>query len=110
MSPPPHAADSPDAVHSHCGDPLADADCAEAVAAIYTFLDGELDETVVVQIEAHLQRCSPCLDAFDFEAELRRVIARRCVESIPDESRVRLKQMLSDLSSGPGVPAAPEPS
>ncbi|MBS1837662.1 MAG: mycothiol system anti-sigma-R factor [Actinobacteria bacterium] len=86
-------------------------DCAEAVAEIYGFLDRELDDAVMIQIEAHLRRCAPCLDAFDFEVELRRVIAARCTEQVTPQVRERFCQMLRDLGSGSvGVPPVPEPS
>ena len=60
----------------------------------YLFLDGELDDSARVRIESHLRQCSPCLEAFDFEAELRRIVADRCRDRVPDELRARIQTLL----------------
>lgn len=65
-------------------------DCREALHRIYHFLDGELTLERRTQIEAHLNSCSPCLEMFGFEAELRRVVACKCKEAVPDELRERI--------------------
>jgi mycothiol system anti-sigma-R factor len=78
--------------HDHGGDD--DADCSEAIEALYTFLDGELTDTRRIEIRHHLDDCSPCLEAFDFEAELRRVVARGCREQAPDSLRAKVLDAL----------------
>lgn len=65
-------------------------DCGEAVHRLYHYLDGELDDDRRADIETHLDSCSPCLGAFDFEAELRQVIARKCRDRVPDDLRARI--------------------
>ncbi|MHB8245772.1 MAG: mycothiol system anti-sigma-R factor [Acidimicrobiales bacterium] len=67
-----------------------DLDCREALHRIYHFLDGELTAERRSQIEAHLNCCSPCLDMFGFEAELRKVVACKCQEAVPDELREKI--------------------
>ncbi len=83
--------------HDHADD---QSDCDEAVAELYAFLDGELDDAVMIQVEAHLRRCSPCLEAFDFEADLRRVIAAKCTEQVTPEVKARFCGVLHQLSAG----------
>jgi mycothiol system anti-sigma-R factor len=68
--------------------------CEDALAELQLYLDKELDEETVVRIEAHLRGCSPCLEAYDFEAELRRVVARGCREQAPDSLRARVLDAL----------------
>jgi mycothiol system anti-sigma-R factor len=80
-------------------------DCDEAVAQLYAFLDGELDDATVVKVEAHLQHCSPCLEAFDFEAELRKVIVAKCHEDVPGDLRARIMTVLERLEETSGPPA-----
>lgn len=118
MPTPSPIADPPGESHHHtdagsdpgCGS-MTERDCADAIAEIHRFLDGELDDVVMVQIEAHLHRCAPCLDAFDFEVELRRVVAARCTEQVTPEVRERFCRMLRDLGvTSSGVPPATEPS
>lgn len=77
-------------------------DCADAVAQLYSFLDGELDAPTVARVEAHLHHCSPCLEAFDFEAELRKVIVSKCREEVPGDLRFRIMSVLERLEESPG--------
>ena len=42
------------------------------------------------QIAKHLERCAPCLRAFGFENELRRLIADRCRDKVPEGLRLRI--------------------
>ena len=58
-------------------------ECREALETLYNFLDGELTEQRRQEIQQHLDECSPCLEAFDFEAELKIVIARQCRDQVP---------------------------
>ncbi len=83
--------------HDHDHD-HGDTNCDEAVAELYAFLDGELDDAVMIQVETHLRRCSPCLEAFDFEADLRRVIAAKCTEHVSAEAKARLCVVIRELS------------
>jgi mycothiol system anti-sigma-R factor len=82
-------------------------DCEDAVRRLYFFLDGELDDTRRADIQHHLDECMPCLEAFDFEAELRQVIAMRCREQVPDGLRERIAQALQQGFPPPGAPELP---
>jgi mycothiol system anti-sigma-R factor len=81
-------------------------ECQEALDRLYHFLDGELTEERRHQIQHHLDDCSPCLEAFDFEAELKIVIARRCKESVPDALRMRIATALREATVDGGGPPA----
>ncbi len=72
--------------------------CREALEVLYRYLDGELDDERRRVIGYHLERCSPCLEAFDFEAELKVVIAHRCRESVPESLRLRVAEALAEAS------------
>ena len=65
-------------------------DCADAVHRLYHFLDGELTPDKRAEIQHHLDECNPCLEAFDFEAELKILIASKCREQVPDGLRERI--------------------
>ena len=75
-----------------------DTACEEALAELYTFLDGELTEERRVTIRRHLDDCNPCLEAFDFEAELRLVIRHRCTEEVPESLRARVANQQEQMS------------
>ncbi|MCU1490604.1 MAG: anti-sigma factor [Acidimicrobiaceae bacterium] len=70
------------------------ADCEETVHRLYNFLDGELTEERRVAISSHLDGCGDCLEAVDFEAELRRVISDRCKDRVPEQLRNRIAEAL----------------
>jgi mycothiol system anti-sigma-R factor len=71
--------------------------CIEAVELLYHYIDGELSEERRVVIRRHLDDCPPCVQAFDFEAELRTVIALRCRERVPEHLRLRIAEALDQL-------------
>ena len=70
-------------------------DCAETVARLYEFLDGELTEERRIAIAAHLDHCPPCGSVVTFEAELRRVVADRCRDHVPEHLRRRIADELA---------------
>ena len=57
-------------------------------------------------IASHLEACNPCVEIFDFEAELRIVVSTRATEPVPESLRLRISETLTRLSfdepSGPG--------
>jgi mycothiol system anti-sigma-R factor len=65
-------------------------DCSEAIHRLYHFLDGELTDDRRVEIRRHLDDCGPCLEAFDFELELRVMIASKCRDDVPEGLRERI--------------------
>ena len=83
--------------HSH------DADCQEAVHVLYHFLDGELTEDRRATIQAHLESCPPCFEGFEFEYELRQVIARKCRDQVPDDLRSRIAAAIHHERLHPGL-------
>jgi mycothiol system anti-sigma-R factor len=72
----------------------SEVDCNETLYRLYTYLDGELTEERRHQIKHHLDECEACFGAFDFEADLRMVIAQRCKEQVPDALRQRVHEAL----------------
>jgi mycothiol system anti-sigma-R factor len=58
--------------------------CDETIERLYFYLDGELTEQRRLEITRHLDLCGPCVGAYGFETELRKVIASRCKERVPD--------------------------
>ena len=57
---------------------MAERDCNETLRELEIFLDGEMTTEELTVIRAHLEDCPNCLEAFDFHAELKAVIARKC--------------------------------
>ena len=87
------------------GHDASHAKCVDAVERLYLYLDRELDEIHMADVQRHLEECLPCLEAFDFEAELRQLVARKCRDEVPDQLRVRIVlaiQMEGGLVDGDG--------
>ena len=62
--------------HEPCGDGGASGvNCDEALATLYSYLDGELTPDRRAAISVHLDRCGYCGDAAHFEAELRSIVS-----------------------------------
>ena len=69
--------------------------CDEALARMYEYLDGELDESDVVErIRFHLEDCPPCGDSFDFERRLQHVVRERLAEEVPPDVMDRLRTVV----------------
>jgi mycothiol system anti-sigma-R factor len=71
--------------------------CREAIRDLYLYLDQELSSDQMAAVQIHLHECSPCFEAFDFEAELKMVIASRARDEAPEHLRDRLLAMLQSL-------------
>ena len=70
--------------------------CEEAVHELYIYLDGELTEERREEIRIHLDYCGPCGGAAEFEAELRRVIANRCKDRVPESLIHRVAEAIEE--------------
>ena len=80
---------------------MAGHDCDDALHTMYEFLDGELTSAKRDAIRAHLDECPPCFEGFDFEAELRLVIARKCIEEVPGDLKARIAAALDSERGQP---------
>jgi len=68
-------------------------DCSETLKELETFLDGELSRAALDDIRSHLGDCPNCLEAFDFHAELKLVIAQKCrTDEMPAGLMARIEQ------------------
>ncbi|MCP4087156.1 MAG: hypothetical protein GY745_19235 [Actinomycetia bacterium] len=56
----------------------------------------EIADTARDQSHHHLDSCGHCASAHDFEAELRQVIASRCVDRAPECLRRRILDALGE--------------
>ena len=89
-------------------DPLK-SDCREALAQIWTYLDGELTPASRLAIGRHLEECPPCGDMFGFEADLKKLVAQRCTDEVPPALRSRIADALDLPANSPGRLNLPGP-
>jgi mycothiol system anti-sigma-R factor len=87
---------------SEAGPPAGFVGCDETIERLYYYLDGELTEERRTEIVRHLDMCGPCVGAYGFEAELRKVIANRCKDHVPDSLIVRVAESLREEHSRQG--------
>jgi mycothiol system anti-sigma-R factor len=80
-----------------------DDECREAVARLYWFLDGELTADRRTAIQRHLDECSDCIEAYEFELELRLAISRGCREPVPESLRQRVFRALAGEQPGTSI-------
>jgi mycothiol system anti-sigma-R factor len=72
-------------------------DCNETLRELEQFLDRELSSDARDAIHAHLDGCTHCLEAFDFHAELRQLIAAKCGhDELPPGLLARIQQCFGD--------------
>lgn len=72
-------------------------ECEESLAYLYTFIDGEVDDTELVgRIEQHLEDCPPCGASFSFEERLKVVVRRKLQEEVPPGVIERIRTVLHD--------------
>jgi mycothiol system anti-sigma-R factor len=74
-------------------------DCDEAIVRIYQYLDGELTVWRRRAIARHLDECPPCAQGFDFEMELRQVVASKCRDEVPPELKRRIAEAIAQNAS-----------
>jgi mycothiol system anti-sigma-R factor len=69
-------------------------DCQNAHHELYGYLDGELTDERRAAIQHHLDGCQPCAEPYDFEAELRNVVRRKCAEQVPASVMAKIRAAL----------------
>lgn len=77
------------------------ADCNETLRELEAFLDNELTGAALVAIRSHLDGCMDCLQAFDFHAELKIVVAHKCRnDEMPPGLLAKIQQCFGDALTG----------
>ncbi len=82
--------------HASQGDRHAhDVDCSAALAKLFDFLDGELDESLESRLKAHVASCKHCFEVADFERRFLEVLqTARDEEKCPRALRERIVSTL----------------
>lgn len=84
------------------------ADCENTLRELQLFLARELSPHTQTAISAHLDGCHDCLQAFDFHAELKSVIARKARENqMPAALMSRIRECFTLEQGSPFGAAKP---
>jgi len=74
------------------------AHCGEVLQRVYELLDGEMNETDVARLRAHIEDCAPCFAEYNLDAMLKALLRRSCVcEEAPVELRRRILVQISEV-------------
>ena len=74
-----------------------DADCAQALARVYEYLDGEMSPADLDRIREHIEDCGPCLQEYDLDIALKALVRRSCRESAPADLRERIMVKITEI-------------
>ena len=79
-------------------------DCQKALERMAFFIDRELADADLAQIQKHIDECAPCLSSHDLERTVKALVARSCQERAPQELRarvlVRIREVHLHVSEG----------
>lgn len=85
------------------------ADCKQTLRELDAFLDDELSPTTREQIHNHLDGCVDCLQAYDFQAELKQVIRRKATsDEMPAGLLAKIEMCFNEDFDGDGIIGAPD--
>jgi anti-sigma factor (TIGR02949 family) len=83
--------------HTGCGDVNGVQDCESIFAKLQDFIDMELSEEEIRQVEIHLNLCPPCAVEYRFEASvLRYMKGGFCRMQVPEDLEKRCLKALAD--------------
>lgn len=71
-------------------------DCDSTMDRLSRYLDRELSEPEMQQVQAHLEDCPPCEKMFDFQSELKRLVRKECCG---DDAPPRLREWVRKLAA-----------
>jgi mycothiol system anti-sigma-R factor len=75
-----------------------DVDCSEILQRVYVFIDNELEDASTDEIRQHLEECAPCLDLYDLERCVKKLVHRSCGdEHAPDSLRKKVLLRISEV-------------
>ena len=73
-------------------------DCGEVLRELEPYLDRELSPQEWTVVQGHLDDCLDCLHVFDFHAELRMIISKKCrQDALPPGLLAKIEQCLGTV-------------
>jgi mycothiol system anti-sigma-R factor len=80
-----------------CGRPH-EVPCTEVLALVYSYIDGEMEDTSYAQIHQHLDECGPCLREYGLEEAVKRLVHKCCGhEAVPGELRAKVLSKIASV-------------
>ncbi|NLU72031.1 mycothiol system anti-sigma-R factor [Streptomyces sp. HNM0575] len=97
-----------------CGEPH-ETDCSEVLDHLYEYLDREMPDSDCEKFKEHFDECSPCLEKYGLEQEVKKLVKRCCGhDDVPSglRSKVmgRIELIRAAEAAGTEVPVGPDES
>lgn len=93
-----------------CGEPH-ETDCSEVLDHLYEYLDREMPDGDCAKFKEHLEECSPCLQKYGLEQEVKKLVKRCCgSDDVPSDLRSKVMgriELIRSEEQGAGAPPAP---
>jgi anti-sigma factor (TIGR02949 family) len=98
-----------------CGEPH-ETDCSEILDHLYEYLDKEMPDSDCAKFQVHFDECSPCLEKYGLEQEVKKLVKRCCGhDDVPTDlrskvmgriERIRAGEVGPETASAPGAQSA----
>lgn len=76
---------------------MSEIDCQEVLEMVWSFLDGEIEDTRYLEIRTHVESCSQCGPRYEFQRQVLILIERKCKEGpVPESLKQRLFRLLEE--------------
>ena len=73
-----------------CGEPH-ETDCSEVLDHLYEYLDREMPDSDCEKFKEHFDECSPCLEKYGLEQEVKKLVKRCCGhDDVPSDLRSKV--------------------
>ena len=79
-------------------------DCTQTLHDLEAYLDGELSPGATAHVLGHIDECLECFHAFDFQAEVKQIIAAKCRNDVMPPG------LLGQLRIALSIPLDPTPT
>lgn len=83
--------------------------CRSLARAIDTYLDGELEPSLVIEVETHLSRCGSCRERVVLQRSVRQSVRKSCGMKASDAFRARIQAAMAQERKG-APQTSPQPS
>jgi len=82
-----------------------DTPCTEVLARVYSYLDGELDDSGCSEVRQHLDECGPCLREYGLEDVVKKLVGKSCgCDPVPSDLRTKvlgkIAQVRAEIEAG----------
>jgi anti-sigma factor (TIGR02949 family) len=93
-----------------CGEPH-ETDCSEVLDHLYEYLDREMPDSDCEKFKEHFDECSPCLEKYGLEQEVKKLVKRCCGhDEVPTDLRSKVMNRIELIRAAEAAPAEQAPS